>query len=52
MSAGIHQELTIQAAPARVYEALLSSEQFSQATGGAPTDIQPEASGTFSCFAS
>ncbi|MFD0694414.1 SRPBCC domain-containing protein [Paenibacillus sp. GCM10027628] len=46
----IHQEVTFKASPARVYEALTVSEQFSQVTGGAPTDISPEAGGTFSCF--
>jgi activator of HSP90 ATPase len=50
MTATIHQEITFKASPARVYDALVSSEQFSKATGGAPTDISPEAGGAFSCF--
>ncbi|SDN41461.1 Activator of Hsp90 ATPase homolog 1-like protein [Paenibacillus sp. yr247] len=50
MSAAIHQEVTFKASPDRIYNALLSSEQFSKATGGAPTDINAEEGGTFSCF--
>lgn len=50
MTAAIHQEITFQASASRVYDTLLSSDQFSQATGGAPTEIRPEAGGTFSCF--
>ena len=50
MSASIHQEVTFHASPSRVYDALISSEQFGKATGGAPTEISPEAGGSFSCF--
>ncbi|MGG1396724.1 SRPBCC domain-containing protein [Bacillus salipaludis] len=50
MSKTIHQEVVISAASNRIYEALLDSKQFSEMTGGAPTDISPEAGGTFSCF--
>ncbi|TFE25543.1 SRPBCC family protein [Cohnella luojiensis] len=50
MTAAIHQEITFKASPASVYGVLISSEQFSKATGGAPADINPEAGGTFSCF--
>ncbi|MCZ8515775.1 SRPBCC family protein [Paenibacillus filicis] len=50
MSAAIHQEVTFKASPAQVYDVLISSERFSKATGGAPTEIVPEAGGTFSCF--
>lgn len=50
MSTTIHQEVTFAASPERVYEILTSSELFSKATGGAPTDINAEEGGTFSCF--
>lgn len=50
MSGTIHQEVTFKASPARVYDALIGSEQFSKVTGGAPTEISKEAGGTFSCF--
>lgn len=50
MSAAIHQEVTFAASPERIYEILTSSELFSKATGGAPTDINAEEGGTFSCF--
>jgi activator of HSP90 ATPase len=50
MSANIHQEVVIQSRPNRVYEALLNEQQFSEVTGGAPTNIVPEAGGSFSLF--
>ncbi|RAP74700.1 SRPBCC family protein [Paenibacillus montanisoli] len=50
MTAAIHQEVTFSASPAKIYEILTSSAQFSQATGGAPADIGTEAGSTFSCF--
>src|SRR5690348_299209 len=50
MSASINQSVTFKASPERVYEILISSEQFSKATGGAPTDINTEEGGRFSCF--
>jgi activator of HSP90 ATPase len=50
MSATIRQEVTFKASPDRVYDILISSEQFSKATGGAPTNINKEEGGTFSCF--
>jgi activator of HSP90 ATPase len=50
MLATIHQEISFEASPAQIYDALISSEQFSKATGGAPTEISPEEGGTFSCF--
>ncbi|MDQ0062161.1 SRPBCC domain-containing protein [Paenibacillus harenae] len=46
----IHQEVAFKANPARIYDILISSEQFSKATGGAPTDISTEEGGKFSCF--
>ncbi|MEV5026806.1 SRPBCC family protein [Paenibacillus sp. LPE1-1-1.1] len=49
-SAAIKQEITFQASAERVYEILTSSELFSKAVGGAPTDISPEEGGMFSCF--
>lgn len=46
----IRQEITFAASPKRVYEALLDAKQFSQFTGGAPTEIDATAGGAFSCF--
>ncbi|MDN3018262.1 SRPBCC family protein [Paenibacillus sp. BSR1-1] len=46
----IHQEVKFNASPARIYEILTDSKQFSEVTGGAPTDINAEDGGTFSCF--
>ncbi|WP_223589340.1 SRPBCC family protein [Neobacillus bataviensis] len=46
----IHQEVEFNASPERIYEILTDSKQFSEVTGGAPTDINAEAGGTFSCF--
>jgi len=50
MSAHIHQEVVFKASPKRIYEALTDAKQFSKLTGGAPTEISPEAGGAFSCF--
>lgn len=50
MSNTLHQEIVFKANPNRVYEALTDSQQFSQVTGGAPTQISNEAGGSFSCF--
>ncbi len=50
MSASIHQEIVFKASPSRIYEILTSAEQFSEATGGAPAEINPEVGGSFSCF--
>ncbi|MGG1676102.1 SRPBCC family protein [Neobacillus sp. NRS-1170] len=46
----IHQEVEFNASPERIYEILTDSKQFSEVTGGAPTDINAEDGGTFSCF--
>jgi activator of HSP90 ATPase len=46
----IHEELTFQATPDQIYKALTDSSQFSELTGGAPTDIQAEEGGSFSLF--
>ncbi|MGG3562159.1 SRPBCC domain-containing protein [Neobacillus rhizosphaerae] len=50
MTKTIHQEVLFNASPGRIFEALTNSKQFGEMTGGAPTEIIPEAGGTFSCF--
>jgi activator of HSP90 ATPase len=50
MSTTIHQEIIFKTSPNRIYEALTNAEQFSKATGGAPTEINAETGGSFSCF--
>ncbi|WP_226658932.1 SRPBCC family protein [Pseudalkalibacillus hwajinpoensis] len=50
MSTTIHEEITFQTTPERLYQSLTDSKQFSEMSGGAPTDIQAEAGGSFSCF--
>ena len=45
----ISQSITIKASPAKVYQALISAEQFSKVTG-APADISSDEGGEFSCF--
>ncbi|PUB13907.1 SRPBCC family protein [Paenisporosarcina sp. OV554] len=52
MSHTIHQEINFKVSPERLYKALTSSAQFSEVTGGAPTEISSEAGGSFSCFGS
>jgi activator of HSP90 ATPase len=49
MSNTIRQEITINATPNRVYEALLDAKQFGAFTG-TPAEIDPKAGGAFSCF--
>ncbi len=49
-SSVIHQEVMFEASPNRIYEALTDAAQFSKVSGGAPTEITPEAGGSFSCF--
>lgn len=44
----IHQEIELTAPPAKIYEALMSSEQHAEFTG-APADISRDVGGTFSC---
>jgi hypothetical protein len=46
----IHQELLFPVSPERVYEALTNANQFSQLSGGAPTDISADPGASFSCF--
>lgn len=50
MTSPIHQEILFKATPKQVYQALIESNQFSEVTGGAPTEISSEAGGTFSLF--
>lgn len=45
----LHQEVTFDAAPARIYQALLNSKQFAAFTGP-PATIDPKAGGAFSLF--
>jgi activator of HSP90 ATPase len=45
----LHQEIEFEADPQRIYEALLSSQQFAAFTG-APAEIDPVAGGAFSMF--
>lgn len=45
----ISQSISIQASAAKVYQALISAEQFSEVTG-APAEISSEEGGDFSCF--
>ncbi len=50
MDSPIHQELSFNATPARVYEVLTTAEIFEKMSGGAPTEIDPAEGGAFSCF--
>ena len=45
----ISQSISIQASAAKVYQALISAEQFSEVTG-APAEISSDEGGEFSCF--
>ena len=45
----ISQSITIKASAAKVYQAIISAEQFSEVTG-APADISSDEGGEFSCF--
>jgi len=49
MAEPIHQEVTIQAPAARIFEALLDAQQFSNFSG-AKAEIDRDAGGHFSCF--
>ena len=49
-SESIHQEILLNAARKRVYDALLDAKQFSKVTGGEPAEISSEPGGAFSCF--
>src|SRR5688572_24774747 len=46
----IHQEVVLPVPPARVYEALTTSAQFTEATGGRVAEIATTEGGTFSLF--
>jgi activator of HSP90 ATPase len=50
MTEPIHQDVTLNADPQRIYDILLSSKLFSAVTGGKPADIQAVPGGAFSCF--
>ena len=50
MADAIHQEVVFNTSSNRLYEALTDSKQFSKVTGGAPTEIDRELGGAFSCF--
>jgi activator of HSP90 ATPase len=50
MSQSIHHEVVFKASPKRIYKALTDAKQFSEMTGGAPTEISSDAGGKFSCF--
>jgi uncharacterized protein YndB with AHSA1/START domain len=50
MSQSIHHEVVFKASPERIYQALTDAKQFSEMTGGAPTEISSDAGGQFSCF--
>jgi uncharacterized protein YndB with AHSA1/START domain len=46
----IHQEVVIPASPDRVFAALTTSAQFTEATGGRAAEIAADDGGTFSLF--
>ena len=46
----IHQEVTIDASPAAVYQALTSSAEFARMTGGRAAEISGEVGGAVSLF--
>jgi len=50
MTERIHQEILIEAPPARIYGVLTDASQFSKMSGGAPTEIDARPGGAFSCF--
>lgn len=47
---GIHQEVTINAAPKTVFDILMSAEKFAAMTGGREAEISPEVGGALSLF--
>jgi uncharacterized protein YndB with AHSA1/START domain len=48
MSQAIHQEVTFNAPPSRIYQALMDSQQHAAFTGG-PANISPDVGGAFTC---
>lgn len=47
---GIHQDVTMPAAPQAVFDILTSSDKFAEMTGGRAADISPEEGGAVSLF--
>lgn len=50
MISGIHQEVSLNASPTDVYNALLDAALFTRMSGGAEAEIDPAPGGAFSCF--
>ncbi len=50
MTERIHQELVFETTPGRIYGVLTDARQFSEMSGGAPTEIDAKPGGAFSCF--
>ncbi len=50
MNHRIHQEIVFDATPARIYGVLTNAGEFSEMTGGAPTEFDAKAGGAFSIF--
>jgi activator of HSP90 ATPase len=50
MTNSIHQETIFNAKPSTIFAILTDSSKFSELTGGAPTEINNEAGGSFSLF--
>jgi len=50
MTDRIMQELTFRTTPAKIYETLTNAAEFSKLSGGAPTEIDAQSGGAFSCF--
>lgn len=50
MSCAIHQENSFKGTASEIYKIFTDSKKFSELTGGAPTEITPEAGGSFSLF--
>ncbi len=50
MPHSIHHEVSFEASPKRIYQALTDAGQFSKMTGGAPAEISAVAGGGFSIF--
>jgi uncharacterized protein YndB with AHSA1/START domain len=46
----IEQQVTFDALPQQVFDALTQAKQFSAFSGGAPADIDARAGGAFKCF--
>ncbi len=46
----IHHEIQVNATPKKVYDTLINADKFSAISGGAPTEIDTNEGGRFSCF--